>query len=120
MSAIFLKPVLLRITGTSAFILRWGDIEAVTQGELDATGVIVLLFTDHQAVAIECEAVDAAIEEVAASQLNIEPALEEILADAEREYRVSAIEPCILLIAVGVHAKVSLQQPIMGQCHDIA
>ena len=52
MSAIFLKSVLLRITGTCAFILRWGDIEAVTQGNLDAAGVVVLSFAYHKTVAV--------------------------------------------------------------------
>jgi len=31
-----LQSVLFRITGTSTFILRRGDIESVAQGELDA------------------------------------------------------------------------------------
>ena len=61
MSAIFLKSVLLRITGTSAFILRWGDIEAVTQGELDAAGIVVLHLTIHHPIAVKQDMVDAAV-----------------------------------------------------------
>ena len=61
MSAIFLKSVLLRITGTCAFILRWGDIEAVTQGELDTTGVVVLHFAKHHPIAVKQDMVDAAV-----------------------------------------------------------
>lgn len=114
-----LQAVLLGITCTSALVLRRGDVETVAQGELDATGVVVLLFANHQTVAIERETIDATVEEVVPSQFDIEPALEEILADAEREYRVSAIEPCILLVAVGMHAKVSLQQPIVRKRHDV-
>ena len=102
------ESVLLSISGTSTLVLRRSDIEAVTQGELDATGVVVLRFANLQTVTIKRETVDTTIKEIVPSQFDIEPALEEILADAEREYRVSAIEPCILLIAVGVHHKVGL------------
>ena len=114
------QSILLRITSTSSLVLRRGDIEAITQRKLDATGVVVLHLANHKAIAVEGEAVDAAIEEVVACQLNIEPTPEEVLTDAEGEYRVSAVEPGILLIAVGMHAKVSLYQPVMGQCDDIA
>ena len=39
------KSVLLSITGTSPLVLRRGDIDAVAQGELDTTGVVVFLFS---------------------------------------------------------------------------
>ena len=42
-----LQPVLLGITGTSTLVLRRGDIETVAQGELDATGIVVLHFPKH-------------------------------------------------------------------------
>ena len=45
-----LKSILLGITGTSTFILRRGDVEAVAQGEGDATGVVVLHLAEHHAV----------------------------------------------------------------------
>ena len=61
-----LQSILLRITSSSTLILRRGNIEAVTQGELDTTGIIVLYLTEHHAIAIECEAVDATIKEVVA------------------------------------------------------
>ena len=61
-----LQSVLLCITGTSAFILRRGNIESVAQGELDATGVVVLHLAEHHAIAIEREAIDASIEKVIA------------------------------------------------------
>ena len=60
------KSVLLRITSTSTLVLRRSDIEAVTQGELDATGIVVLHLAEHHAVAIEREAVDGTIEKVIA------------------------------------------------------
>ena len=59
-----LQSILLRITSSSTLILRRGNIEAVTQGELDTTGVVVLHFAEHHAIAIERKAVDATIEEV--------------------------------------------------------
>ena len=60
------KSVLLRITSSSTLILRRGNIEVVTQGELDTTGVVVLYLTEHHAITIERETVDATIEEVVA------------------------------------------------------
>ena len=93
MSAIFLKPVLLRITGTSAFILRWGDIEAVTQGELDATGVVVLSLAVHHPIAVKHYMVDAAIEEIISCQFDIETVLEEVFTDTKREHWISAVNP---------------------------
>ena len=91
MSAIFLKSVLLRITGTCAFILRWGDIEAVTQGELDATRVVVLHLTVHHPIAVKHDMVDASIEEVVACQFDIEAVLEEVFADTEREHWIGTV-----------------------------
>ena len=75
---------------------------------MDATGVVVLHLANHQTVAIEREAVDATIEEVIACQLDVEPTLEEVFTDAEREYRIGAVEPGILLVAVRVHIEVGL------------
>ena len=69
--ALLLKSILLGITSSRSLVLRWGDIEAIAQGELDATGVVVLLLMNHQAIAVECEAVDAAIEEVIACQFDV-------------------------------------------------
>ena len=60
------KSVLLRITSTSTLVLRRSDIEAVTQGELDATGIVVLYLAEHHAITIERETVDATIEKVVA------------------------------------------------------
>ena len=87
------KSVLLRITGTSSLVLRRGDIEAVTQGELDATGIVVLHLTVHHSIAVKHYMVDAAIEEVVACQFDIESALAEVLADAEREHWIGAVNP---------------------------
>ena len=61
-----LQSVLLCITGTSTFILRRGDIESVAQGELDATGIVVLHLAEHHAITVEREAIDASIEKVIA------------------------------------------------------
>ena len=61
-----LQSILLSITSTSTLILRRGNIEAVSQGELDTTGVVVLYLTEHHAITIERETVDATIEEVVA------------------------------------------------------
>jgi hypothetical protein len=61
-----LQSVLFCITGTCTLILRRGNIESVAQGELDATGIVVLHFTKHHAIAIEREAIDASIEKVIA------------------------------------------------------
>ena len=89
------KSVLLRITGTGTLVLRWGDIEAVTQGELDATGIVVLHLTVHHSIAVKHDMVDASIEEVVACQFDVETALEEVFADAEREHWISAVNPNI-------------------------
>ena len=88
-----LQSVLLGITGTRTFILRRGDIESVAQGELDATGIVVLHFLKHHPIAVKHNMVDAAIEEVVTCQFDIESALEEVFADAEREHWISAVNP---------------------------
>ena len=77
------KSVLLRISSTSTFVLRRGDVEAVTQGKLDATGVVVLHLTIHQPIAVKHYMVDAAIEEIIACQFDIETVLEEVFTDTE-------------------------------------
>ena len=115
-----LKSVLLGITGTSTLVLRRSDVEAVTQGELDATGVVVLHLLEHHAITIEREAVDATIEEIIACQLDVKPSLKEVLANAKRQHRISAVEPDILLIAISVQVEVGLQQPVVGQRNDVA
>ena len=61
-----LKSILLGVTGAGALVLRWGDVEAVAQGEGDATGVVVLHLAEHHAIAIKREAIDASIEKVIA------------------------------------------------------
>ena len=72
------ESVLLSITGTSTFILRRGDIESVAQGELDATGIVVLHFPKHHPIAVKHDMVDATIEEVVTCQFDIETMLEEV------------------------------------------
>lgn len=88
-----LQSVLLGITGTCTLILRWGNIESVAQGELDATGIIVLHFPKHHPIAVKHDMVDAAIENVITGQFDVETALEEVFADAEREHWISAVNP---------------------------
>ena len=88
-----LQSVLLCITGTSTFILRRGDIESVAQGELDATGVVVLHFAKHHPIAIKHDMVDATIEEIVSCQFDIETVLEEVFADTEREHGIGAVNP---------------------------
>ena len=88
-----LESVLFRIASTRALVLRRGDIEAVAQGELDAAGVVVFHLSEHHAVAVECEAVDAAIEEVVAREFHVETTPKEVLAHAERQHGVGAVEP---------------------------
>ena len=114
------QPVLLGITCARTFILRRCDVEAVAQGELDATRVVVLHLAEHHAVAVEREAVDGPVEEVVACQLHVQTTLEEVFADAEREHRIGTVEPDVLLVAVGVHAEISLQEPVVGECDDVA
>ena len=88
-----LQSVLLGITGTCTLILRRGNIESVAQGELDATGIVVLHFTKHHPIAVKHDMVDAAIENVITGQFDVETALEEVFADAEREHWISAVNP---------------------------
>ena len=86
-----LQPVLLGISGTCALVLRRSNIEAITQRELDATGIVVLHFPKHHLIAIKFDMVDASIEEVVTCQFDIETALEEVFADAERKYRIGTV-----------------------------
>ena len=103
------KSVLLRITGTSTLILRRSDIEAVLQGELDATGIIVLHLTVHHPIAVKHDMVDATIEEVVTCQFDIETMLEEVFADTERKHWVGTVNQDIrACIAVSVHIEVGL------------
>ena len=86
-----LQPVLLGISGTCALVLRRSNIEAITQRELDATGIVVLHFPKHHLIAIKHDMVDASIEEVVTCQFDIETVLEEVFADAERKYRIGTV-----------------------------
>ena len=86
-----LQSVLLGITGTCTLILRWGNIESVAQGELDATGIVVLHFPKHHPIAVKHDMVDAAIENVITSQFDIQTVLEEVFADAEREHWIGTV-----------------------------
>ena len=104
-----LQSVLLCITGTSTFILRRGDIEAVAQGELDATGIVVLHFLKHHPIAVKHNMVDAAVQEVVACQFDIETVLEEVFSDTEREHGIGTVNQDIrACIAVSVHIEVGL------------
>ena len=103
------KSVLLWITSTGTLVLRRGDVEAVTQGELNATRIIVLHLAEHHPVAVEHDMVDTTIEEIIVCQFDIETMLEEVFADAEREHGISAVNPNVRAsIAVSVHIEVSL------------
>ena len=86
-----LQSVLLCITCTSALVLRRSNIEAITQRELDATGIVVLHFTKHHPIAVKHDMIDTAIENVVTCQFDIESALEEVFADAERKYRIGTV-----------------------------
>ena len=77
------KSVLFSISGTSTLVLRRSYIEAVTQGELDATGIVVLHLTVHHSIAVNHDMIDAAIKEIISCQLDIETVLEKVFADAE-------------------------------------
>ena len=104
-----LKSILLGVTGAGALVLRRGDVEAITQGELDATGIVVLHFPKHHPIAVKHNMVDAAIEEVVACQFDIETVLEEVFADAEREHWIGTVNQDIrACIAVSVHIEVGL------------
>ena len=61
-----LEPVLFRITCPRALVFRRGDVEAVTQREGNATGIVVLRLAEHHAITIEREAINASIEKVIA------------------------------------------------------
>ena len=89
------KSVLLSITGTCPLVLRRGDIDAVAQGELDTTGVVVFHLAEHHTVAVEYDMVDTAIKEIVACQLDIQTAFEKVFADAEREHSICTINPDI-------------------------
>ena len=78
-----LQSVLLRITGTSTLVLRRSDIEAVTQGELDATGVVVLRLAEHHPIAVKQNMVDTTVEKIVTCQFYIQTMLDEVFADAE-------------------------------------
>ena len=109
-----LESVLLGITSTSTLVLRRSDIEAVAQGELDATGVVVFHLAEHHPIAVKHDMVDAAVEEVITCQLDIETMLEEVFTDTEREHWISAVNPDIrACVAVSVHVEVGLQQPVV-------
>ncbi len=108
------QSILLGITGTSAFILRRGNIESVAQGELDATGIIVLHFPKHHPIAVEHDMVDASIENVVTCQFDIETALEEVFADTEQEHWIGTVNIDVWTsVAAGVHVEVCLQQPVV-------
>ena len=109
------ESVLLSITSTGSLILRRGDVEAVTQGEGEAARVVVLRLAEYHAFEVECAFADALIEEVVGGELDVEPSLEQVLADAEREHCVGGfnleVRACV---AVGVYVEVGLQQPVVG------
>ena len=86
-----LQSVLFCITGTRTLILRRGDIESVAQGELDATGIVVLHFTKHHPIAVKHDMIDTAIENIVTSQFNIQTVLEEVFADTEREHWIGTV-----------------------------
>ena len=88
-----LQPVLLGITCACALVLRRSNIEAITQRELDATGIIVLHFTKHHPIAVKHDMIDTAIENIVTSQFNIQTVLEEVFADTEREHGIGAVNP---------------------------
>ena len=88
-----LQPVLLGISGTCTLVFRWGDVEAVTQRELDTTRIVVLHFPGGGLIAIKFDMVDASIEEVVTCQFDIETVLEEVFADTEREHGIGAVNP---------------------------
>jgi hypothetical protein len=58
---------------------------------LDATGIVVLHFPKHHPIAIKHDMVDASIENVVTCQFDIETALKEVFADAERKYRIGTV-----------------------------
>ena len=86
-----LKSILLGVTGAGALVLRRGDVEAITQGELDATGIVVLHFLKHHPIAVKHDMVDATIEEVVTCQFDIETMLEEVFADTKRKHWIGTV-----------------------------
>ena len=102
------KSVLLRITGTSTLVLRRSDIEAVSQGELDTTRIVVFYLANHKTIAVKGKTVNATVEEIVTCQLDIQMVLKEVFANAEREYGIGTIEPNILLVAVRMYIEVGL------------
>ena len=60
------------MTSARTLVLRRGDIETIAQGELDATGIVVPHLSEHHAVAVKHDMVDATIEEIVSCQLDIE------------------------------------------------
>lgn len=81
------------MTSTCTLVFRWGDIEAITERELDTTGIVVLRLAEHHAVAVKHDMVDATIEEIVSCQLDIETVLEEVFTDTERKHWVGAVNP---------------------------
>ena len=115
------ESVLLSITGTSTFILRWGDIESVAQGELDATGIVVLHLGKHEAIAVDREATDTPVEDIVAWEFDVKATFAKVLADTKRKYGVGAVEIGICTtVAVGVHIEVGLNQPVVWKRDDVA
>ena len=66
------KSALLRITGTSTLVLRRGDVEAVSQGELDAPRIVIFYLANHKMIAIKGKTINATIEEIVTCQLDIQ------------------------------------------------
>jgi len=60
------QSALLGIAGTGSLILRRGDIEAIAQGEGNATGIVVLHLGKHEAIAVDREATDTPVEDIVA------------------------------------------------------
>ena len=89
--------------------VRRSDVEAITQGELDATGVVVLHFAKHHPIAIKHDMVDATIEEIVSCQFDIETVLEEVFTDTKRKHWVGTVNQDIrACIAVSMHIEVGL------------
>ena len=109
------ESVFLSVSGTGAAVARRGDVETVAQGDGETARVVVLRFAEYHAVKVECAFADALIEEIVRRELDVEPSLEQVLADAEREHRVGGfnleVRACV---AVCVYIEVGLQQPVVG------
>ena len=61
---LYSQSALFGISGTSTFIFRRGDIEAIAQGEADKTCIVVLNLCYRHAVEIERSVAYALIKEV--------------------------------------------------------